>query len=112
MKTEGSSDQLEKIGQKLRAEELEEKLRIEAEQIVEEIRRLKTENRVFSLQRMEDFANRLGGNHPITTWMLDEIEAMGIDVASGILEEFRSKKLEGYRKKLTPRLGFKVTRSR
>lgn len=103
MKTEGNSDQLEKMGQKLRAEELEEKLRAEAEQIVQNIRTLKEQKSAINLQEMEDFANRLGGNHPITTWMLDEIEAMGIDVARLILRRYEDRKIGPRRFTLTKR---------
>ncbi len=78
----------------------------EAERIVSNIRSMQSQGRQIDFTKLETFANKLGGNHPITTWMLDQVEALGIDVAEGIWNQHSSRRIEERKKterfRLTP----------
>ncbi|GIK83429.1 MAG: hypothetical protein BroJett025_00510 [Patescibacteria group bacterium] len=72
---------------------MDESIKQEARLIVQEIRTQKEQKRLIDLSKLEAFANRLGGNHPVVTSMLDEVEAMGIDVVERILKQHADKKM-------------------
>lgn len=77
----------------MRKETIDELVKREAEQIVQEIRTQKEQKRLIDLSKLEAFANRLGGNHPVVTSMLDEVEEMGISVVERILKQYAYKKM-------------------
>ncbi len=87
----------------MQRETLQGQLKREAEQIVQDIRDMKLRKKPIDLSKLEAFANRLGGHHTITTWMLDEVEALGVDIAGILLKQYEQKKQQQPRFNLAKR---------